>query len=86
MLHKGPGTNICPFSHQRGREATSDPMAHLPGARALLLPATSHQVFEALCVLVLAFLGWTGTLEDRGHVCFVFPVSGIGTGMEGLKM
>ena len=38
-------------------------MAHLPGARALLLPATSHQVFEALCVLVLAFLGWMGTLR-----------------------
>lgn len=52
------------FSHQRGREMTSDPNTHLPGAQALFLLASGYlplstRCFQVLCVLVLA--SWGGS-------------------------
>lgn len=54
---------MSPCAHQRGREMTSDPNTHLPGAPALFLLASGHlplpsRCFQVLCVLVLSFPGW----------------------------
>lgn len=79
---------LCPFSHQRGREMTSDLNTHFPGAQALLLSASWHLPLPTRCVQVLCVLAsWGGRWHLRTEVlaAFVSPRLALGWAWRGSR-